>query len=73
MATPKELREMSQVLTKHGQDLREDAERARDRYEELREIADRAKLSGDANHAHAKARLTDCVVSGSHLGPKRSA
>ena len=55
MATPKELRETSQILTKHGKDLREDAARARERSHKLRELADRAKLSGDANHAHAKA------------------
>ena len=55
MATPKELRETSRILTKHGKDLREDAARARERSHKLRELADRAKLSGDANHAHAKA------------------
>ena len=44
-----------EILTKHGKDVREDAKRARKRSEELREIANRAKLSGDANHAHAKA------------------
>ena len=55
MATPKQLREMSRILTKYGQDLREDAERARERCRMLRDSADRAKLSGDANRAHAKA------------------
>ena len=55
MATPRELRETSQILTKHGKDVREDAKRARKRSEELREIANRAKLSGDAHHARAKA------------------
>jgi hypothetical protein len=55
MATPKELREMSQVLTRHGKEVRDIAKRARERSRMLRERADRAKLSGDANHAHAKA------------------
>ncbi|MGO9997043.1 MAG: hypothetical protein ACLPKW_04720 [Acetobacteraceae bacterium] len=55
MATPKELHEMSRILMKHGKDLREDAARARERSHKLREIADGAKLSGDANHAHAQA------------------
>ena len=55
MATPKELREMSQVLTRHGKEVRDIAKRARERSRMLRERADRAKLSGDARHAHAKA------------------
>jgi hypothetical protein len=55
MATLKELREMSLVLTRHGKDVRENAERARERSRKLRERAHQAKLSGDANHAHAKA------------------
>lgn len=55
MATPNELRELSQILTKYAKDLREDAEHARERSRKLREIAGRAKLSGDANHAHAEA------------------
>ena len=45
---------MSRILTKHGQDLREDAERALERSRKLRGSAHRAKLSGDAHHAHAK-------------------
>jgi hypothetical protein len=55
MATPKQLREMSDVLIKHGRDLREDAEHAVERSRKLRETADRAKLSGDGHKAHAKA------------------
>ena len=55
MATAKQLREMSEVLTKHGQDLRENAERAQERSAKLRERVDRAKLSSNANTAHAKA------------------
>ena len=49
---------MSRILMKHGKDLREDAARARERSHKLREIADGAKLSGDANHAHAWRRAT---------------
>ena len=55
MATTKELREMSRILTQHGKDVRDIAERARKRSRTAGERADRAKLSGDANHAHAKA------------------
>ena len=70
MATPRELRETSRILTKHGKDVREDAKRARKRSEELREIADRAKLSGDANHAHAKAARDRLRGVGIALGTK---
>jgi hypothetical protein len=52
---PRELRELSRILTKHAKDLRENAEDARERSRRLREIAGRAKLSGDTKHAHAKA------------------
>jgi hypothetical protein len=55
MATPKGLRELSRILTEHVKDLREDAEHARERSRKLREVAGRAKLSGDANHTHAMA------------------
>ena len=55
MATAKQLRGMSEVLTKHEQDLRENAERAQERSAKLSERADRAKLSSNANTAHAKA------------------
>ena len=54
MATAKQLREMSEVLTKHGQDLRENAERAQERSAKLRERADSAKLSSNANTAHVE-------------------
>jgi hypothetical protein len=55
LAWPKELRETSRILTKHAKEVRDDANRARERFQKLREIAERAKLSGDARHAHAKA------------------
>jgi hypothetical protein len=55
MATPEELRETSRILRKHAQNVRDDADRARERSNALREIAARAKLSGDARHAHAEA------------------
>jgi hypothetical protein len=55
MATPEELRETSRILRKHAQNMRDDADRARERSNALREIAARAKLSGDARHAHAEA------------------
>ena len=45
----------AQVLIKHGQRLREDAERAVERFHKLREMADRAKLSGDDHKARAEA------------------
>jgi hypothetical protein len=41
MATPQQLRETSRILRKHAKAVRDDADRAR------------AKLSGDARHAHA--------------------
>ena len=55
MAIPKGLRETSRILRKHAKDVRRDADLARERSKKLREIADRAKLSGDAKHAHAEA------------------
>jgi hypothetical protein len=55
MATPKDLRETSRILRKHAKEVRRDADLARERSKKLREIADRAKLSGDAKHAHAEA------------------
>jgi hypothetical protein len=55
MATPQQLRETSRILTKHAKNVRHDADRARERFQKLREIADRAKLSGEARHAHAEA------------------
>ena len=55
MATPQQLRETSRILRKHAKAVRDDADRARERSEKLREIAARAKLSGDARHAHAEA------------------
>lgn len=38
MATTKQLRGMSEVLTKHEQDLRENAERAQERSAKLRNV-----------------------------------
>jgi hypothetical protein len=55
MATPQQLRETSRILTKHAKEVRGDADRARERFKKLQEIAARAKLSGDARHAHADA------------------
>jgi hypothetical protein len=55
MATPQQLRETSRILRKHAQNVRNDAARARERSNALRDIAARAKLSGDARHAHADA------------------
>jgi hypothetical protein len=55
MTTHQQLREMSRILTQHGKDLRDFAERARERSSKLRDSAVRAKLSGDDNKANAKA------------------
>ena len=63
MATPQRLRETSRILTKHAKEVRDDANRARERFQKLREIAKRAKLSGDARHAHAEA-ASDARMSG---------
>ena len=55
MATFQQLRETSRIQRKHAQNVRDDAQRARERSNALREIASRAKLSGDAKQAHAEA------------------
>jgi hypothetical protein len=55
MPTPKELHEKSRILIQYGKALRDEAERARKRSDSLREIANRANISGDASRAYAEA------------------